>query len=145
MLQIRPAKKIEMEWINEKYDEVGFIHSVFEKEIIAIAEINDQKAGLGRLVTINKENLELGGIYVFDSFRRQGIARELVKFLLKFVDRRCAVYCIPFQHLVPFYEECGFSPCRDCAGVPEELMKKFLWCKGKYNNPTSLLLLNLSN
>ncbi len=39
-IQIRKALKIEIEWINEKYDEVQFIHSNFENEIIAIAEIN---------------------------------------------------------------------------------------------------------
>ena len=69
MIEVRAAKKSEMEWINTKYDEVEFVHSIFDKEVIAVAEANGQKAGIGRLVTIDENNFELGGIYVFEEFR----------------------------------------------------------------------------
>ena len=91
-LVVRDAKITEIEWINQRYDEVEFVHSVFENEVIAIAEIEGQKAGLGRLV--NKGYLELGGIYVFDSFRGKGIAGEIVEFLLGYVDSQRTIYCI---------------------------------------------------
>ena len=139
--QIRAAKDFEIEWVNQRYDEVEFVHSVFEKEIIAIAEIGAQKAGLGRLVAVNKDSFELGGMYVLESFRGKGIAGEIVKFLLNHVKPDCTVYCIPFRHLVPFYERYGFSLCSDYANVPEKILKKFQWCEGKYANPTSLLVL----
>ena len=35
---IRKATKEELEWINSKYSQIGFVHSNFEKEIIAVAE-----------------------------------------------------------------------------------------------------------
>lgn len=74
-LEVRAAKVAEIEWINQCYDEVEFVHSIFEKEIIAIAEIDDQKAGVGRLVNVKQGNLELGGMYVFESFRGKGAER----------------------------------------------------------------------
>lgn len=72
MPKIRAAERQEVEWINNCYDQVEFIHSHFENEIIAIAEFNGEKAGLGRLVKVDENNLELGGMYVFESFREKG-------------------------------------------------------------------------
>lgn len=141
MIQIRPAKQPEITWINSSYDEVGFAHSSFEKEIIAIAEINGQRAGLGRLVTIDVNHFELGGIYVFEAFRGQGIARKIVEFLLKASPPSKSIYCIPFEHLVPFYREFGFIPCVTLEQIPQEILAKCRWCKDRYSNPTGLLVL----
>lgn len=80
-------------------------------------------------------------MYVFDSFRNQGIARKIVEFLLKSSPSCQNIYCIPFEHLVPFYGEFGFAKCSNLKQVPEEIAKKYSWCQGKYSNPTSLLVL----
>lgn len=142
MIQVRQGKKSEIGWINQCYDEVGFIHSNFDKEIIAIAEFKGQKAGLGRLVRVDEKHLELGGMYVLDSFRGKGIAKEIVRFLLKHVYPFQTVYCIPFEHLVPFYQQFGFIPCDNLDQVPKEVLEKYLWCKEKYPDPTALLVLS---
>jgi GNAT superfamily N-acetyltransferase len=136
---IRAAHSTEIDWINQKYDEVDFVHSVFEKEIIAIAEHEGEKAGIGRLVTIDDNNLELGGMYVFEPFRKKGIAKEIVQFLLKQARPFQTVYCIPFQHLVPFYQSYSFEDYKDLNQAPHEIVAKYLWCKEKYPHPTSLL------
>lgn len=68
-LTVRIVKKAEMEWINKCYNEVEFVHSNFDKEIIAVAELDGHRAGIGRLVTIDSNYLELGGMYVFESYR----------------------------------------------------------------------------
>ena len=141
MLRIRTAKRSEIEWVNKCYDEVEFVHSSFDKEIIAIAEFNNQNAGIGRLVRINSDSLELGGMYVFDVFRGNGIARKIVEFLLQHVQPTQMVYCIPFEHLVPFYKQCGFAPCTNLEQAPKDLLEKYQWCKEKYTQPTSLLVL----
>lgn len=141
MIQIRAAKKSELEWVNQRYDEVEFVHSNWDKELIAIAEFNDQKAGLGRLVKLDSNNLELGGMYVFESFRGHGIAREIVEFLLQRVLPAQTVYCIPFEHLVSFYKQFGFIECTQLQQVPKELLKKHQWCQEKYTHPTALLIL----
>lgn len=141
MLRIRAANRSEIEWINKCYDEVEFVHSIFDKEIIAIAEFNNQNAGIGRLVRIHSDSLELGGMYVFDAFRGNGIARKIVEFLLQHVQPTQMVYCIPFEHLVPFYKQCGFASCANPEQAPKELLEKYQWCKEKYAQPTSLLVL----
>jgi N-acetylglutamate synthase-like GNAT family acetyltransferase len=140
MLSLRTANKSEMAWINCCYDDLGFVHSDFNREIIAIAEYEGQKAGLGRLVTIDENNFELGGMYVFNQYRDKGIAKEIVRFLLNHVECLQTVYCIPFQHLTHFYAGCGFEMCVQREQVPKEILEKFHWCKGKYPSPTSLMV-----
>lgn len=144
-LKLRAAEKLEIEWINKCYDEVEFVHSNFENEIIAIAELNGQKVGLGRLVTVDEKHFELGGMYVFEAFRGKGVAKEIVKFLLEHVKPFQTIYCIPFNHLLPFYEQCGFATCSNLDLVPKELLEKYRWCKEKYTHPTALLVLEKSS
>lgn len=141
MCVVRVAKKSEIGWINKCYDEVEFVHSTFDNEIIAVAEFNNQNAGIGRLVRVNSATLELGGMYVFDAFRGKGIARKIVEFLLQHVQPSQIVYCIPFEHLVPFYKQFGFAVCSNTKNVPQELLEKHQWCKEKYTQPTSLLIM----
>lgn len=140
-LIIRTAKETEMEWINARYDEVKFVHSNFEKETIAIAELEGQRAGIGRLVTIDSNHLELGGMYVFEPYRKQGVAGAIVDFLLKHRTMARTVYCIPFEHLASFYKGFGFVACTDLQNVPKEVLDKCCWCKETYSQPTSLLIL----
>lgn len=140
-LTVRTAQKEEMDWVNKHYDDVEFVHSNFDNEIIAIAELDGHKAGIGRLVTIDSDHLELGGMYVFESYRNQGVAAAIVNFLLKSNSKGCTVYCIPFEHLSTFYKGFGFISCDNLKKVPKEVLDKYLWCKEKYSHPTSLLIL----
>ncbi len=50
---IRLAEPTDMERVNAHYDEVGFRHSNYHREVIAIAEVDTAVAGLGRLVKIS--------------------------------------------------------------------------------------------
>lgn len=138
-LKLRNAVKGEMDWVNSCYDQVEFVHSHFDHEIIAIAEYEGQKAGLGRLVKIDEQHLELGGMYVFENFRNKGIAKALVQFLLTNVTPSQKVYCIPFEHLVGFYKQCGFTDCSSIHLVPSKILDKVNWCQEKYAHPTALL------
>lgn len=51
--------------------------------LIALAKIEGVKCGLGRVAYIDENNLELGGMYVLDQFRRMGIAEKVILHLLK--------------------------------------------------------------
>jgi N-acetylglutamate synthase-like GNAT family acetyltransferase len=139
VIQIRAASKTDIEWINHRYKEVDFVPSIFEKEVIAVAEFKGVRAGLGRLVTLDEQNAELGGMYVFEPYRGKGVAKEIVQFLLNQGHRFQTIYCIPFEHLAPFYQRYGFAPCPNLDAVPRELISKYQWCKQQYPQATSLL------
>ncbi len=143
MLKIRTATKSEMDWVNQRYKEAEFVSSSFEQELIAIAEYNNEKAGLGRLVKIDDKICELGGMYVLAAYRGKGIAAEIVKFLLSHAKLGQTIYCIPFEHLTGFYQNWGFAPCSNLEYVPSKLLAKYQWCKEKYTQSTSLLSLSI--
>jgi GNAT superfamily N-acetyltransferase len=142
MIELRLAERSELDWVNQCYDEVGFVHSHFDNEIIAIAEVAGEKAGLGRLVAIDANHLELGGMYVFEAFRGQGVAKKIVEFLLKYAKPHQTIYCIPFEHLHHFYKRFGFAPCQLLEKVPTAVLEKYRWCQQTYETPTLLLAVN---
>ncbi|MEJ8803354.1 GNAT family N-acetyltransferase [Pontibacter sp. H249] len=135
---IRNAAPEELTWVNEQYDKIQFKHSVYEREVIAIAEVEGARAGVGRLVTINKDNLELGGMYVSDGYRGLGLAKQLVLYLLRQTENK-TIYCLPFAHLQSFYIARGFAAVASVDQVPEEIIQKWEWCQQAYPQPTLLL------
>ncbi len=142
MTTIRKADMREIAWINECYDEVGFVHSDYQREFIAIAEVDGERAGIGRLVTVNSGAFELGGIYVFDPYRGKGVAAKIVDFLTENAEVGRAIFCLPFAHLAGFYQQHGFRKCNkdEVDEVPEEVRKKHQWCNSKYPNETLLFI-----
>lgn len=144
-IEIQKALESDLTWINQKYDEVEFQHSDLNNEIIAIAKANGEKAGLGRLVKINEDTAELGGMYVFEMFQGQGIASEIIKFLLSHANQFKYIYCLPFEELNSFYCKYGFQVKTEKNGVPEAVLKKHQWCNKKYNKKVSLLYLETFN
>lgn len=109
--------------------------------MIAIAEVDGVRAGIGRLQRIDEKNAELGGILVLSEFRGGGVARQIVRFLLEQSEQFLSVFCIPFEHLVPFYSDCGFHVLDRVEGVPLEIQKKLQWCGDTYENKTTLMIL----
>ncbi len=141
----RKAEKGELFWINSKYSEVDFMPSNFETELIVIAEMDGTKCGIGRLVQISNEDLELGGIYVFPAFRNQGVAEKIVTFLCaeNSFDQQ-TIWCLPFEHLESFYKTLGFFSIGDGnATIPPEIIKKHKWCNSNYDK--NVLLLSKNN
>ena len=141
MIHVRAASRADIEWINHRYKEVDFVPSIFEREVIAVAEYEGQRAGLGRLVTLDENNAELGGMYVFEPYRGKGIAKEIVQFLLNKGHLFQTIYCIPFEKLIHFYTQYGFVACSNLGAVPRELISKYQWCQQQYPQPTALLCL----
>jgi GNAT superfamily N-acetyltransferase len=135
MIALRLARPEEAEWINARYAEVRFVPSDLAREIVAIAEIDGTPAGLGRLVPVDDESCELGGMLVFEAFRGQGVARAIIDELLRHTDAR-AVYCIPFAELEPLYEAAGFARTDH---APPNVIEKFEWCTRTYDKPVVLM------
>ncbi|MCM3737858.1 GNAT family N-acetyltransferase [Bacillus cytotoxicus] len=143
MLHIEKAKLDDLQWINSQYEKANFVSSHLENEEIAIAYFNSQKAGLGRLVKIDENNFEMGGIYTLEDYRGKKIADNIVAFLINEAQNLQIqnVYCIPFEHLKPFYSKHGFQEVVDLAAVPKQIMDKYTWCLEQYDRKTLLMKL----
>ena len=137
MITIRALGETELPWANRRYGEIGFLPSQ-PRDFIAVAEVNGERAGIGRIVHVDETTGELGGMYVFAEFRGQGIAGALVVFLLEH-SRYQRLFCIPFAHLAGFYGGFGFKPVSADISVPCAVSKKVSWCASEY--PTSVALL----
>jgi len=135
----RKAEKNEIGWINSQYENVGFAESNYDNEFIVITEVNYIKAGIGRLVKIDENNIELGGIYVLEQFRKIGIAENIVDTLCNknpFKDKM--IWCLPFENLKNFYSNFGFTVSLD-SNVPKEISRKHEWCNKVYDKKVLLL------
>lgn len=141
-IKIREAKEIEIKWINKKYAEVDFMKSVFENELIAIAEFKNLNSGLGRIVKIDNKNYELGGMFVFQEFRNKGIAQKLVEFLIyreNLADKN--IWCLPFENLEIFYLKFGFKMAEKTqVQIPKEITEKLTWCNNTYEKKVLLMV-----
>ncbi len=144
-ITIREALPDELSWINKQYDQVGFKHSDYDNELIAIAEVNGEKAGLGRLQYIVDKEAELGGMYINEKFRGYGLASKIVEFLIKNSDSYNRIYCLPFLHLEQFYKKFGFSVVTSKTNIPSKVVDKHCWCNSTYETKTLLVALNKSN
>jgi N-acetylglutamate synthase-like GNAT family acetyltransferase len=138
-ITIRNAEESELDWINKKYDEVDFVHSNLEKELIAIAEVDGVRAGIGRLISIDEKNGELSGMYVFDEFRGMGVSRHIVSFLLENKGLTKRIFCLPFAHLEKLYQSFGFERSESGQNLPKKVRDKFEWCNEHYKHEVLLL------
>lgn len=142
MIALRVATIHDMGWVNEKYQEIGFQLSHLENETIVVAEVGSEIAGLGRIVNIDDSSQELGGIHVFEKFQKQGVAGEIVRFLLTKRDYKKQIYCLPFEEVLKIYTRVGFQPVLDHSSVSKKVYDKYLWCLDTY--PSKTLLLELT-
>ena len=138
-MTIRLALPAEIDWINRRYEEVSFLPSDPVREVIVVAEVDGQKAGLGRLVSLEGGLYELGGIYVFEAFQRRGAARAIVRFLLDQAEPGRWIFCLPFAHLADFYRSCGFSLLPERVSPPGPIAEKQRWCLNTYEDPVLLM------
>lgn len=138
------AEKQDMPWVNEQYEQAGFVPSHYDHEHIAIVTYNDQFAGVGRLVYVSEDEAEMGGIYILEEFRGLALAHQLVEHLVQTArDRQLQqVYCLPFEELLPFYEKFGFKPASSTLkSIHTAVAKKHQWCLDNYDKNVLLLTL----
>jgi GNAT superfamily N-acetyltransferase len=133
---IRRASPSELEWVNDRYREVDFVPSS-TGDVIAIAEVDGNRAGIARVVPLDDGRGELGGMYVFEPFRGRGVAQELIRFLIAATNG--TLYCLPFASLHALYASFGFTTVAASSSVPEEITKKHRWCNEHYTEAVLLL------
>lgn len=139
MVTLRKAVQADMEWVNEQYKSIDYPLSHLDNEIIAIAEKNGKRIGLGRLVKFDQDHGELGGLYVLKEHRKQGICRKLIEFLVPFMKKYKQVYLMTYQpELVSFYEKFGFTKIEDESRVLPSYREKQLDCESRYKKKVYL-------
>lgn len=137
---LRPANESDRPTLNAIYASLGFMPWDPQREQLLVAEHDKRVVGCGRLHRYDDGSVELGGMYVHPDFRSHGIARSILQSLVVLLgDQTC--YCIPFVHLVPFYEEYGFKRC-DPSPLPASIQDKVAYFRDVYMHPTTLLVRN---
>ncbi|WP_108866297.1 GNAT family N-acetyltransferase [Aquimarina aquimarini] len=140
-IHVRKATLKDLTWINTTYQNIDFLPSDFNTEYIALAEIEGIKCGLGRIIYVDKNNLELGGIYVLEQFRGTGIAKEIILHLLKNHEHYKKIWCLPFKYLCSFYSKLGFLDQKiHNYKIPDKIDHKYKWCNQNYNKEVLLLV-----
>ncbi len=137
-VNVRRLLVAELAWANACYADADFVPSS-PQDLLAVVEVNGNKAGLGRVVPVAADIGELGGMYVLPAFRGQSLAGKLVDFLIAEAEQT-TLFCIPFAYLEAFYRSHGFVERPVTLPVPEAVAAKFAWCQSHYQTPVRLLV-----
>lgn len=137
----------------ERFDEanaifatVPFQPSVPGRDRTFAASEDGALVGLARIQRWTPQDWEIGGFWVRPDQRGRGLARALVAHVLdELLEERgdTSVWCIPFEHLTPFYASFGMELVEDLSGVPEVIRAKLDFCATRAREgvyvPTELL------
>ncbi|PGK42348.1 GNAT family N-acetyltransferase [Bacillus anthracis] len=143
-MRIQMATSNDLEWINNQYDSIGFVRSDLKRDKIAIITYNNEYADFGILIQINKDTLEIDGIYILPQYRRIQSAGELVSFLVATAKKLQVpnVYCLPFEELEIFYKKYSFTEVDATKEVIHPIiLKKYNWCLDTYDKHVLLFKL----
>lgn len=122
MLLIRQAKLHDLEAVKTFYSQCRYGGGCQKEDLILMAYLETQLAGVVRLCPENKVTV-LRGMQVMKPSQGQGIGRQLLQTCVKQLsDQIC--YCIPWTHLVEFYRLGGFDTAL-LKEIPDFLQKRF--------------------
>ncbi len=139
MVTIRRAREDELDFVNLLYRRADFVASDAD-DIVLIAEVACERVGVGRLVPVGDDAVELGGMYVVDAHRGGGLGRAIVARLVLEAGAR-AIWCIPYTHVAGLYRSFGMVDA--VPGEPEPppaVAEKLRFCRARY--ATSVVLLH---
>ena len=93
--------------LSDFYRATNYGGRVRPEDVVIVATEGDSIVGVGRL---SKEEgvLVLRGMMVLEGYRGRGIGAEILDALSKEIGD-CTCYCVPYAHLLPFYERVGFQ------------------------------------
>ncbi len=134
---LREATESDRPAINAIYATLGFMPWDPGQDQLLVAVAADRLVGCGRLHRYEGA-VELGGMYVHPDFRGQAIARKILESLVDLLGAEVC-YCIPFDHLVPFYEQFGFVACSE-ESLPAVIEEKVAFFRDVYLHPTILMV-----
>ncbi|WP_433772357.1 GNAT family N-acetyltransferase [Bacillus wiedmannii] len=143
-MSIQLATSKDLDWINKQYESIGFVPSDLKRDKVAIITYKGEYAGVGRLVQIDGETMEMGGIFIAPKFRGVQLAGELVSFLVQTAKESHIqnVFCLPFEELKNFYKKYGFTEIDTTQKVVHPIiLKKYNWCLKIYDKHVLLFKL----
>lgn len=136
-MKIEKASGQDLVWINRHYEQIKFKLSSPD-DLQLYLTIDGLVASIGRLVRIDNENGELGGIYVLPEFRGRKLAQVIVNALIEKNPYK-TLWCIPFEPLEAFYKKFGFRAVKEEV-IPPEISSKVSWCEGRYPDRAILMV-----
>ena len=139
MIEVRPATPADRPYIDATYRGIDFAACAPDDELV-VAEDAGTRLGIGRLVPLGRDSVELGGIFVEPAARRAGVAAAVVRTLLGRAGGR-RVYCVPFSHRVGYYKRFGFVDCPVDAAVPAGIHGKLRFCQSRYPDTVAGLVM----
>ena|SRR5215468_10365707 len=138
MPTVRPAGPADRDFIARTYASIEFEHGAADD--VLVAEHEGERVGLGRLVPVAADTVELGGIWTDERHRRLGVAALVVRALLdRAAGRR--VYCIPFRALAGYYKRFGFVDAPLDETVPRVVAAKLAATDRRFPQGVALLKL----
>ncbi|MCU0096271.1 MULTISPECIES: GNAT family N-acetyltransferase [unclassified Bacillus (in: firmicutes)] len=143
-MSIQLATSNDLEWINNQYESIGFVQSDLERDKVAIITYNNEYAGVGRLVQVDENTIEMGGIFILPQFRGLQLAGKLVSFLVETAQNLQVenVYCLPFEELENFYKKYGYTEVDTAKEVVHPIiLEKYNWCLDYYDKHVLLFKL----
>jgi GNAT superfamily N-acetyltransferase len=110
MVEIELVRSDGLAQVGEFYKAAGYGGGVSEDDVTLAAKSGGRMVGVVRLCT-EEGVVVLRGMQVAPAFQRQGVLGRCIPYLEQGV-----AYCLPYEHLVRFYGQAGFTPA-----APEEL------------------------
>jgi len=140
MPTVRPAGPADRDFIARTYASIEFEETPADD--VLVAEHEGQRVGLGRLVPVGDDAVELGGIWTDERHRRLGVAALVVRALLERAAGR-RVYCIPFRPLAGYYKRFGFIDAAVDETVPRAIAEKVAGTDRRFPQGVALLMKDL--
>lgn len=107
------------------YEEQGYKGGIRPSDLIVAAIEQNKIIGLVRIAL--EEGVEvLRGMFIHPDFQRKGLGKKMLEVLTASFEKELS-YCLPFEHLVSFYQHAGFEEIKE-ENAPvflQERLKKY--------------------
>jgi GNAT superfamily N-acetyltransferase len=137
-VMIRELRPDERAWAAGVYRSIDFAPTPAGDLALVAEDPAGRRVGLGRLVALDAaaSAVELGGIWTDEAARGHGVAAAMVNALLARAGDR-DVWCVPFDHLVAYYQGFGLVPAP--PPWPEAVAAKVADCVARALPPVAVL------
>ncbi|RBW46868.1 hypothetical protein DS885_05800 [Psychromonas sp. B3M02] len=134
--QCSQLDKLQIPLVNQFYKQVYKKGVANKSEQVFVVKAK-QIVCAARLKAVD-DNLLLTGVACDPTYRQQGLASQLIRYVLSLQTE--TVYCFPYPHLQGFYQQLGFQ-LLPAEQLPITLAEQY----ARYNNRHPLLSMSVSS